>query len=54
MDKIKQDDQVHVVSDGSFHPEMKMRIAAWVINSSRDNRCHLLGDNLTLGARETQ
>ena len=42
VDNIKQGDQVFIVSDGSFNPEMKMGTAAWVITSSSDRRYHLL------------
>ena len=54
VEKIKQGDQVHIVSDGPFHPGMKIGTSAWVINSSSDHRHHLLENNLSLGAREAQ
>ena len=54
VDKIKQGDQVCIVSDDSFHPEMKIGTAAWVITSSSDHRHHFIGYNSTLGASETQ
>ena len=54
VDMTKQGDQVCIVSDGSFHSEIKMGTKDWMINSSSDHRYHLLGDNITLGASETQ
>lgn len=51
---MKQGDQVLIVSDGSFHPEMKMVTAAWVITSSSDHTCYLLVDNLTPRDSKTQ
>ena len=53
VDKIKQGDQFQVVTDGSFHPEMKTGTSAWLINSSSDRRYYLLRDNLNPGASET-
>ena len=49
VNRIKEDDRVYIMSDGSFHPGMKLGIAAWVITSSEDYCYYLLEDNLTLG-----
>ena len=46
--------KVVIVSDGSFHPKMKISAAAWVIDIKDYENSYIFGNNIISGQKEIQ
>ena len=51
---LNQNKKVVIVSDGLFHPEMKIRAIEWVIEIEGLDNGYIYGNNITPGPLETQ
>ena len=54
VNRVREGTSIFIISDGSFHLELKKGGVAWLILASNDQSYYIIGDNLYPEPKEAQ